>query len=100
MKITPPSGDMLLKIALIAGGLGLIWYAGNRIASAGTSVVEAAGQAVNAAGQAVFSAANAVSPLNNENVIYHTANWMTGGGADTTLGGRIYDFFNPDPLKK
>lgn len=79
---------MLLKAALILAGLGLLWYTGNRIATAGS-------QAVGSVGNAISNAANAINPLNNDNVIYHTANWLTGGAENETLGGRAYDFFNP-----
>jgi hypothetical protein len=72
--------------ALVALGLGAVWLV--RKASA------AAGQAVDAAAAAAW----AVSPTNNENVIYQTANWATGGTPDSSLGSRAYDFFNPDPL--
>lgn len=80
----------MLKAALILGAVGLLWIAGRQIASAGTNAAAAVGNAVS-------NAANAVSPWNNDNVIYHTANAWTGGAQDETMGGRIYDFFNPPP---
>jgi hypothetical protein len=86
VKLAPISGDLLLKAALVLGGLGLLWVAGNKLATVGSSAAAAVGQGL-----------NAVNPLNNDNVIYHTANTWTGGAPDTTLGGRIYDFFNPEP---
>lgn len=91
---------MLLKVALILGGLGVIWYAGRQIASTGSNAINAVGNVAEAAGNAITGAAQAINPLNNDNVIYHTANWLTGGTPDRPIGVRLYEFFNPDPFKK
>jgi hypothetical protein len=80
------SANALKLAALVALGLGAVWL----VRKAGA----AAGKAVDAVGDAVW----AVSPTNNDNVIYQTANWATGGTPDRPIGVRIYEFFNPDPL--
>lgn len=76
-----------IKWAAVAtvGLLGV--YLVNRALTAGTAVVDAAGDAL-----------WAVSPTNNDNVIYQTANWATGGKPDYPLGSRVYDWWNPNPL--
>lgn len=72
-----------IKLGAVAavGLLGL--YMVNRALTAGTAVVDAAGDAL-----------WAVSPTNNENVLYQTANvpiqWATGN-PNATLGGTAYD---------
>lgn len=88
---------MLIKVALLVGGAGLIWYAARKISTAGTAAASFLGDSATAVGNVMGDTANAVNPLNNDNVIYHTANTWTGGAPGTTLGGRIYDFFNPEP---
>jgi uncharacterized protein (UPF0333 family) len=88
MKIAPPSADLLIKLGLgvlALGGVAYVLY----------KVSHAAGAAITATGDAIGNAAHAVSPLNNENVLYHTANVITGGTEDRPLGVRIYDFFHP-----
>ena len=86
MKLAPLSADMLLKAALVLGAVGVLWYAGRQVAAVGSNAAAAVGDTL-----------NAVNPWNNDNVIYHTANWVTGGTPDRPLGVRIYDFFNPEP---
>ena len=87
MKITAISGDMAVKLALAGAALLALWYVVNK--AAGT-----AEQAAAAVGDAVW----AVSPTNQDNVIYQTANTITGGTPDRPLGVRIYDFFHPGAL--
>lgn len=72
-----------IKLGAVAavGLLGL--YMVNRALTAGTAVVDAAGDAL-----------WAVSPTNNENVLYQTANvplqWATGD-PNATIGNTVYD---------
>ena len=89
MKLAPVSADLLIKLSLGAVVVLGVLYAVNKAAAAAGQVATGA---VNAAGQALY----AVSPTNNENVLYQTANTLTGGTADRPLGVRIYDFFHPD----
>jgi hypothetical protein len=80
--------DKIKLAAFIAFGIGAFWLV--RKASA------AAGQVVTT----VADAAWAVSPTNNENVIYQTANWATGGTPDSSLGSRIYDWVHTEPADR
>ena len=88
MKVSPVSADLLIKLALgaalIGGAIYLVRKAGNVV-----------GNAAAATADVVAGAAQAVNPLNQENVIYQTANKVIGGSEDRPLGVRIYDFFHP-----
>lgn len=92
MKIAPPSTDLVIKIVLGVAVLGVVAYLVNRMASA-------AGEAAGAVVETVKDTAWAVSPTNNDNVIYHTANNLFGIPEGQTIGTKIYDFFNPSPLQ-
>lgn len=76
-----PSTDLMVKIALGAGVVLAVFYVVNR----GLKSAIETGSAV----------AHAINPLNNDNVIYQTANTVTGGTEDRPLGVRIYDLFHP-----
>lgn len=89
MKFTPVSADLLIKL-----GVGVV--AVLAVAYAVSKLKGVAGEAAGAAVQAVGDVAWAVSPANNENVIYQTANRITGGTDDLPLGVRIYNFFHPN----
>lgn len=92
MKISAPSGDLLLKLALGAIVLGTVAYV---LKKASTAAADAASSAA----AAVSNVANAVSPWNNENVIYQTANAPVRaitGDKNATLGTWIYDIFHSD----
>lgn len=75
---------------LLGGAVAALWAIGR------------VGQAVSGTANAVWNAATdaawAVSPTNNENVIYQTANTLTGGTPDTSIGSRIYDWVHPSPF--
>ena len=94
MKLAPPSTDLVIKIALGVAALGLVAYLVNRMASAAGEAVSAVGDAAGAAVGAVGDAAWAVSPTNQDNVIYQTANTLTGGTPDKPIGVRLYEFFH------
>lgn len=101
MKIAPVSADLLIKLALLGGGALLAVWAVRRATGAAS---DAAGQVWDAAGQAwdrtttaAGDAAWAVNPLNNNNVIYQTANNLLFPDGSNTVGGKIYDVFNPEP---
>lgn len=88
MKISAPSGDLLLKLALGVAAIGALWYVANKVTGA-------AGEALTQAQALALGAVQAINPMNNENVIYTTANTLTGGSDDSSIGTRIYDFFHP-----
>lgn len=95
MKIAAPSADLLIKVAI--GGVvvfGLVYLV--------RKITGAAGDAVAQLGSTLSDTVNAVNPLNNDNVIYQTANGIggalvsdTGPGRNAdgswTFGGWIYD---------
>lgn len=75
---------------MVAAGLGALWYVLNRATGATTAAAAWVGETAD-------NAIQAVNPLNDQNVFYTGANLLTGGTADNSLGGRIYDYFNPPP---
>jgi hypothetical protein len=95
VKIAAPSADLLIKVAI--GGVvvfGLVYLV--------RKITGAAGDAVAQLGSTLSDTVNAVNPLNNDNVIYQTANGIggalvsdTGPGRNAdgswTFGGWIYD---------
>ena len=88
MKIAPVSADLLIKLAVVAAGLGAIWYVLNK-ASKTTSAAAAW------VGETADNVVQAVNPLNDQNIFYTGANTITGGAANESIGTRLYDFFNP-----
>lgn len=91
MKIAPVSADLLIKLGLLVGGAWAVYALLNKAGNI-------AGDAWDASTSAIVNGANAVNPLNNNNVIYQTANTVTGGSNDLgapTLGTRIWEFFHP-----
>lgn len=98
MKLQPVSADLVIKLALGLALVGAVVYLAKRVGGAAGAAVDgvtaAAGEAFDYAANVAYS----VSPLNHENVIYQTANTITGGSPDTSLGSRIYDWVNPDPV--
>ena len=118
MRIAPVSGDLLVKVVLLAVAGGVVWYASRRAVSAVQGAVGQASDAVwapvqdfgrwandtwsagtgyvadtaGAAWQGAGSAAWALSPTNNDNVIYDAANKAFGV---PSIGSANYDFFNP-----
>lgn len=87
MKIAPVSGDLLVKGALMIGGVLLAVWAVRRISGAAT---DAAGAAWDATSQAVRDGAWAVTPWNNNNVIYQGVNGVLFPDGSDTLGTRAY----------
>lgn len=98
MKLTPVSADLLIKLALVAGGLGLAWYAITQARKAATDAFSGAGQAVNRVADA---AAVGFNPANGQNFVNRA---VTGAGvsltgdSNFTLGGWLYDLTHRDPL--
>lgn len=85
MKISPVSADLMIKLALIGVGVIAAVYLVKSLKDAATAGVAAAGDAL-----------QAVNPMNTDNVLYHTANVITGGDKSQPLGTRIYNFFHPE----
>lgn len=116
MRVAPVSADLLIKAAIALAVVGVVWYSvkkvGDKITGVTDSVSQGAQEAWRLTGQGAEylwdlggSAAQAVNPLNQENVIYQTANAAggafvspTGPGRNAdgswTLGGWLYDI-NP-----
>lgn len=91
MKVAPVSADLLIKAAAVLVGVGAVYWVAKKATGAAAS-------AVGAVADSAAAAVQAINPMNNENVIYQAANVLTGGDSRSTLGTRIYDWFNPDPL--
>lgn len=89
MKLAPVSADLVIKLAIAGVAVLGVLYVLGKVAGAAAS---AASGALSATGDAL----QAVNPLNNENVLYQTANRITGGSDDLPLGVRIYDFFHKE----
>ncbi len=104
MRVAPVSADLLIKLALGALLVGGAVWAVRRAASAGS---DAAAALASGAWANAKDAAWGLSPTNQNNVIYQTANGIGGAivtapdgagkNADGswTLGGFVYDIFNP-----
>lgn len=90
MKIAPVSADLLIKAALLLGGVALAVWAVRKAAGAAGEV---AGQAWDAARETAWQ----VAPWNNENVIYQTANGALFPDGSDTIGTWLYGVMNPEP---
>lgn len=98
MKIEPISADLLLKLALIAGGLGLAWYAIKQARQAATDTLKGAGQAVGAVADA---AAVGFNPTNGQNYINRAVSSVGAaatGSSNFSLGSWLYDLTHKDPF--
>lgn len=83
MKVTPVSGDMLVKVGLGVAVLGLGVYALYRIKNAATAAASAAAPYVN--------------PADRRNLAYSGVNAVGSAitGQDFSLGAKIYDWLHP-----
>ena len=90
MKIAPVSGDFLVKSALVLLGVGVAVYVVRKASSAASDV---ASQAWNTATDAAW----AVTPWNNNNVIYQTANEALFPDGKESIGTWLYGLLNPEP---
>lgn len=104
MKISPPSGDMLIKLGIgvaLFAGLGMVvWTIKSKTSAAATQ-----------ANAYIDTALNAVNPTSQDNLAYASVNGifsaaiptrakdnnMDGMNADGswTLGGWLYDYTHP-----
>lgn len=107
MKMAPVSADLLIRLALVAAGIGLAYYAWRRASGA---VGDAIGGAFDAAGAAVSDVADAIiigtNPINPDNWANRAATAIgdtlvsdTGPGRNLdgswTVGGAAFDLLNP-----
>lgn len=99
MKVAPVSADLLIKIGLVVGVLGLAWYAYQRATGAAGEVASAVGNAIHAATDATITAVNPANPDNLANQAATSAGAYLTGDKDFTVGGWFYDKFHGDPLK-
>lgn len=90
MKIGPVSGDLVVKGALVLGGVLLAIWAVRRVTGAASSAAE---QAWGAAQNAAW----AVTPWNNENVVYQGVNNALFPDGSDTLGTWLYGITHPEP---
>ena len=106
MKLAPISVDLLLKLALIAGGIGLVVYLVRRASGAVSGAVDTVVAGAQHVADAVITGVN---PTNPQNWAYSGANAVgatvvsdTGPGRNAdgswTVGGWLYDVTHPDPV--
>lgn len=102
MKISPLSGDLLFKLALVAGGIGLAWYIYRQTAGKAAELAAEAAQAVSDVADAVIVGTNPVNPNNWANQAVTAAGSLvvsdTGPGRNAdgswNLGGALFDLVN------
>jgi len=103
MKIAPVSGDLLVKLTLIAAAVGLVAYGVKEVNDklsklknplAGMSDVLY--QTMDAIGNAWTS--GAINPASTENVIYSGVNDSLFPAGTNTVGGWLYDLIHSDPV--
>ena len=102
MRMTPVSGDLLVKAVLVIGGAALaVWAVGRMRSAAGEAAAATWNSIANTAEQAVNWAGNAVqyvNPASTNNVIYTGLNDVFFPGRSDTIGTWLYGALNPDPL--
>lgn len=95
MKVSPVSADMLIKLALGAVAVGVVWYGYKKISGA-------AGAAVGSVVETVSEVAStSLNPASDQNLIYRGINAVGGAAAGSdswSLGSWIYDLTHSDPL--
>ena len=95
MKIAPVSADLLIKVGIGLAACGLVYIAYRKISGAASSAIDSVGEAASAAVDAV----NPASPTNIVNRGFNAVTQAIAGDPNWTLGGAIYDWTHPDPLK-
>lgn len=96
MKVAPVSADLLIKLALIAGGVGLAWYAYTQIKTGLENVTAGAGKAARQVADATITAVNPASEGNLVNRgVSGLGGWISGND-NWNLGGWIYDITHPN----
>lgn len=84
--MAPASADLLIKLAIGAGVIAAGVIVARRAAAA-------AGEPLGRAWNTATAAAHSISPFNNDNVIYQTANSVPSAltGRDETVGGAAWE---------
>jgi hypothetical protein len=107
MKVAPVSADLLIRLALVAAGLGLAYYAWRKasgvVEDAFSTALDAASTAAGNVADAIIVGTNPVNPDNWANraatAIGDTLVSDTGPGRNAdgswTLGGAAFDLLNP-----
>ena len=106
MKIGPVSGDLVVKLALLAGGAALAYLAWRKLTQGARDAGQAVAELAASAGEVVDSVIVGVNPANPENWAnrgvtaagsYIVSPEGPGRNADGswTLGGAIFDLLNP-----
>ena len=110
MKVAPVSADLLVRLALVAAGVGLAYYLYRRTFGAAQEAAQWARDGLDAAGEKVSEVADAVivgtNPMNPENWVNRgvtaagdliVSSEGVGRNADGswTLGGAVFDMLNP-----
>lgn len=107
MKVAPVSADLLIRLALVAAGLGLAYYAWRKasgvVEDAFSNALDAASSAAGDVADAIIVGTNPVNPDNWANraatAIGDTLVSDTGPGRNAdgswTLGGAAFDLLNP-----
>lgn len=88
MKMSPVSGDMMVKIALGGAVLYMLYLASQRAGKAATD-------AANAVANAVTTGLN---PADRGNIVYRSVNAVGGtvaGSSDWSLGAAVYNATHP-----
>lgn len=106
MKVAAVSADLLIKLALVAGGIGLAWYALGRLQTGLASAAKGAGQAVSQVADAVIVGLSPTDPGNLANRSVNALGGIlvsdTGPGRNAdgswNLGSWWYDLTKPAPL--
>lgn len=93
MKIAPVSADLLIKLALGAAAVGVVYFSYKKLTGA-------AGEAFDAA---TGFASTTLNPASDQNLIYKGVNAVGAAATGDTsggwsLGGWIYDITHPDPM--
>ena len=106
MKFAPISSDLVIKLALAAAGVGLVWYALRQSRAAVSGALSAVGDAAREAADSVVVGTN---PTNANNWINRgvTAAGSAAVSADGpgrnadgswTVGGWLYDITHANPI--
>lgn len=84
-----PTADTAKALAILAG-TGIVLYLAYKTYKAGAAITEGAKTLVT----------ESLNPASTENIAYKGLNVITGGDAGSSIGSRLYDWFNPTPEAK
>ena len=107
MTLAPVSTDLLIKLALVAAGIGLAVYLVRRTSGAAGEAIDRARAALADTADAVIIGTNPVDPNNYANravtavggaLVSDTGPGRNADGS-STVGGWLYDITHADPMK-